>query len=99
MRPTEAEIWIEVVYALPAKQEVVILRLPAGATALGAVLASGLPDRYPELAQKTIELGIYSKRIPSDTLLRNGDRVEIYRALKADPKDARRRKAASRPQR
>jgi len=97
MRPTEAGIRVEVVYALPEKQEVVTLHLPVGATALGAVLASGLQDRYPELAQKMGILGIYSKQVPSDTPLRNGDRVEIYRPLKADPKDARRRKAATKP--
>jgi len=77
---------VEVVYALPERIELVALELPAGATAADALRASGLAD-------KASAIGIFGKRVDPATPLADGDRVEIYRALRLDPKDARRRRA------
>lgn len=93
MSMTES-IRIEVVYALPERQEVVPLTLPAGATVLQAVEASGLPVKYPQIDLAKGKFGIYSKLTRPDVVLRDRDRVEIYRPLIADPKEVRKRRAA-----
>lgn len=84
---------IEVVLALPDRQYVAALPLHAGMTALDAVRASGLLERFPGPADATPALGIYGKRVEGTHLLREGDRVEIYRPLTNDPREARRRAA------
>jgi len=75
---------IEVVDARPDRAEVVEVRLPDGATVRDALAAAGL---------KGNQTGIFGKRATMDTRLAEGDRVEIYRPLKLDPKEARRRRA------
>jgi putative ubiquitin-RnfH superfamily antitoxin RatB of RatAB toxin-antitoxin module len=77
---------IEVVDAWPQRAEVLELRLPAGATVRDALAASGL---------KGVQVGIFGKRVTMDTRLADGDRVEVYRPLAIDPKDARRRRVKS----
>ena len=85
---------VEVVYALPTQQDVVQLTLPAGSTAVQAVEASGMMARHPEIDLKKNKLGIYSKLAKADTVLRDRDRLEIYRPLIADPKEVRKQRAA-----
>ncbi|MDI6749056.1 MAG: RnfH family protein [Rhodocyclaceae bacterium] len=87
-------IKIEVVYALPTRQEVVPLTLPAGSTLQQALEASGLLAKYPEIDLAKGKFGIYSKLAKLDTVLRDRDRVEIYRPLIADPKEVRKQRAA-----
>ncbi|MDR2637507.1 MAG: RnfH family protein [Zoogloeaceae bacterium] len=82
-------IHVEVVYALPDKQEIVPLDLPAGSTLGDAVEASGLAGKYPRIDLASGKFGIFSKLAKTDTPLRDRDRVEIYRPLIADPKTAR----------
>jgi putative ubiquitin-RnfH superfamily antitoxin RatB of RatAB toxin-antitoxin module len=86
------QIAILVVYAAEHEQIVVKLRLASGATLGDAITLSGLCERYRlgELAGLT---GIHGRLRPQSELLRDGDRVEIYRPLLADPKDARRKRA------
>ena len=78
---------VEVVFALPERQALRRVELPAGSTAEEAVSASGL-------ARAGARLGIYGKVIAPGTVVKDGDRVEIYRPLRADPKDLRRARAA-----
>ena len=87
-------IQVEVVYARPERQEVIHLKLPAGSTIQQAIEASGLAQRYPELAAGGVKTGIYGKLAKADTALRSQDRVEIYRPLIADPKEVRKQRAA-----
>jgi putative ubiquitin-RnfH superfamily antitoxin RatB of RatAB toxin-antitoxin module len=94
-----ALLHIEVVYALPERQEVVSLRLPPGSTVRQAVEASGLLARYPQIDLTRNRLGIYSRLITPETPLRDRDRVEIYRPLLADPKEVRRQRAVADKQR
>ena len=75
---------IEVVRALPAKASVVTVQLDEGATVAEAIAASGLTGTA---------FGIFGKSVAAGHRLRDGDRVEIYRPLKMDPKEARRRRA------
>lgn len=85
---------IEVVYALPQRQALVRVRLPEGATVRDAVLASGLLDIYPDIElDGRNKLGVFAKLVKADTVLRDRDRVEIYRPLIADPKAVRKKRA------
>lgn len=84
---------IEVVYALPSGEDAVTLMLAAGATALEAVRASGVLERHPEIDLGRQKIGIHGRVVAAQATLRDGDRVEIYRALAVDPKEARRRRA------
>lgn len=92
---TEQELRIEVVYAMPDQQELISLRLPEGSTLKQALEASGLLEKYPEIDITKNKFGIFAKLSRLDTLLRNQDRVEIYRPLIADPKEIRKQRAAA----
>lgn len=87
---------VEVVYARAQEQLVVALRVPSGTTVREAIRLSGLATRL-EAGDGAGAVGIHGKVVPADTALRQGDRVEIYRPLVADPKQARRRRAAGMP--
>jgi putative ubiquitin-RnfH superfamily antitoxin RatB of RatAB toxin-antitoxin module len=91
---TPETIHVEVAYARAERQEVIPLVLPAGATLQQAVEASGLPAKYPEIDPAKGKFGIYSKLARPDAVLRDRDRVEIYRPLIADPKEVRKQRAA-----
>jgi len=66
----------------------------APATAWDAVRASGVLERWPELADGEPSIGVWGRATSADAALGDGDRVEIYRPLAADPQEARRRRAA-----
>jgi putative ubiquitin-RnfH superfamily antitoxin RatB of RatAB toxin-antitoxin module len=85
---------VEVIYALKDKQELVALKLPAGATAGEAVERSGLLGKYPEIDLARNKLGVFARLVKPDAVLRDRDRVEIYRPLIADPKEVRKKRAA-----
>ncbi|MDQ1243135.1 MAG: uncharacterized protein QG601_44 [Pseudomonadota bacterium] len=87
-------VGIEVVYALPGRQRVVRLPLDQPISAEEAVRASGLLEEFPELAGQALALGVFGRTVDGRHVLRAGDRVEIYRPLKVNPRDARRRAAA-----
>ncbi|MCX7897893.1 MAG: RnfH family protein [Rhodocyclaceae bacterium] len=87
-------IEIEVVYARRERQDVIPLRLPVGSTVEDALAASGLLERYPEIDLARGKFGIYGKICRLDAVLRDHDRVEIYRPLIADPKEVRKQRAA-----
>jgi hypothetical protein len=83
---------IEVVYALPQRQERILLDLAPGSTVLDAIQASGLLQRLPQIDLG--RAGVWGRPVSPDTRLRDLDRVEIYRSLIADPKLVRRERAA-----
>ena len=92
-------IEVEVAYALPEKQELITLSVKEGTTALAAVLASGLTTKYPQININEAKMGIFSKLLdgkhlpfPKDYVLEQKDRVEVYRPLLIDPKQARMQK-------
>ena len=88
------KISVDVCYAMAGRQEVVKLSLTAGSTLGDALQASGLLDKYPEIDLKKNKFGIWNKLAKVDAVLRERDRVEIYRLLIADPKEVRRQRAA-----
>ena len=84
---------VEVAYAGPEGQWLVALDLDDGATALDAVLRSGIPECLPGFDSASARLGVFARPVAHEATLRDGDRVEIYRPLLADPKSARRARA------
>ena len=87
-------IEVEVAYAEPDKQLIKTLQVPADTTAIEAVNLSGIREDFPQIpSDDEIEIGIFSKKCTADEVLQAGDRVEIYRPLLIDPKEARRLKA------
>jgi putative ubiquitin-RnfH superfamily antitoxin RatB of RatAB toxin-antitoxin module len=88
-----AGLRIEVVYALPEREEAVSLRLSPGATAADAVRASGILERHPEIDLDRHQIGIFGCVVEAGRALCDGDRVEVYRPLLVGPKEARRRRA------
>lgn len=84
---------MSVVYAEPDKVFDVELCLPDGATVHDAIAKSGIRASRPDVEIRSDRIGIFSRNVTLDTPLRDGDRVEIYRPLKVDPKEARRKRA------
>jgi hypothetical protein len=85
---------IEVVFALRDRQELVTVVLPEGATVADAIEQSSLQAAFPECSLDECSVGIWGRLTQRDQRLQRGDRVEIYRPLEIDPREARRRLAA-----
>lgn len=83
-------IRVRVVYALPAQQFVEDLTVPVGSTAREVIESSSLRLNFPRIDPGRDRIGIYSRLITADTVVEDGDRIEIYRPLQADPKSVRR---------
>ena len=86
-------IEVEVVYARPERQRRIALRVAAGACVADAIRQSGILGEFPEIDLGQAKLGIFSRRVDARDALHDGDRIEIYRPLVADPKSARRERA------
>lgn len=82
---------VEVAYARPDKQRILSLKVAPGTTMLEAVVQSGIERHFPEIDVASQAMGIFGQAVtnPATHPLREGDRVEIYRPLKIDPKKAR----------
>lgn len=92
-------ITVEVAYARPDKQVILKVSVPENATLEVAMRASGILEQFPEIDLDQNKVGIFGKLAKRDGPLRPGDRVEIYRPLVADPKQARRERATQARQR
>ncbi|MBZ0092540.1 MAG: RnfH family protein [Sulfuricellaceae bacterium] len=86
-------ISVEVIYALPTQQTPIRLDVPEGATVQQAIELSGVLEQFPEIDLSRNKLGIYARLAKPETVLRDRDRVEIYRPLIADPKEVRKKRA------
>ena len=91
--PTAGTIRVEVVYATPRKQLLLAVDMPQGCTVEQAIERSGIRREFEELKAGLPAVGIFSRKVALDRELRAGDRVELYRPLIADPKEARRKRA------
>jgi putative ubiquitin-RnfH superfamily antitoxin RatB of RatAB toxin-antitoxin module len=89
-----AQIHVEVVYACPGRQKVALVNLREGSSVREAIEQSGLLEEFPEIDLDRNKLGIWNKLAKAEAVLRDKDRVEIYRPLIADPKEVRRQRAA-----
>lgn len=85
---------VEVAYALPEEQRIFTLEVAEDATVQQVIEQSGVLQRYPDIDLTVNRVGVFSKLTKLDATLRPGDRVEIYRKLIADPKEARKKRAA-----
>lgn len=92
---SEAEIRVEVAYAKLHEQVLLELHVEAGTSAEQAIRRSGILERFPEIDLTQNKIGIFGKATQLDTHLQEGDRVEIYRPLIADPKEQRKKRAAA----
>jgi len=90
---------VKVVYALPDRQHVLDAEVEPGATIREAIEASGLLVLEPALREAPLDVGIWNQRAPQDALVGDGDRIEVYRPLTVDPKEARRLRAQLRRRR
>jgi len=91
--PDREYINIEVAYATPDKQLILPVSVPVGTTIEQAIRLSGIMRRFPEIDPENLVVGIFSKRAKLDHVLSEGERVEIYRPLQADPREVRRQLA------
>ncbi|MCV6590240.1 MAG: RnfH family protein [Marinobacterium sp.] len=89
-------IEVEIAFALPNEQKIVSLQIEEDCSAYDAVIKSGIIEQFPQIDPDSTPMGIFGKAIrnPKETVLKAGQRVEIYRPLIADPKEARARRAA-----
>lgn len=91
--PEALQIRVSVIYAEPGRVFSIDLALPEGSAVADAIERSGIHDAIPGIDVREDRLGIFARKVSPDTVLRDGDRVEIYRPLTIDPKEARRRRA------
>jgi putative ubiquitin-RnfH superfamily antitoxin RatB of RatAB toxin-antitoxin module len=84
---------IEVAFALPDRQFLECIDVGEGATVADAIRQSGLARRFPEVDIEKLEAGVWGRPARRDRVLAEGDRVEVYRPLEMDPREARRLKA------
>ncbi len=89
---------VEVAYAREDVQTILDLDVPAGTTLQQAIEQSGILDQFPEIDMEKNKVGIFSKISKRDAILRENDRIEIYRPLIADPKASRRKRAEKKTQ-
>jgi len=86
-------ITVEIVYARVDRQQLLTLTLASGSTIAEAIAASPILKQFPELQLADVKVGVFGQRCTLATVLHDGDRIEIYRPLIADPKQARRQRA------
>ncbi|NNJ64608.1 MAG: RnfH family protein [Xanthomonadales bacterium] len=90
---SRSRIDVEVAYATPEKQRIVTLTVEDGCTVEEAIERSNIREEFPDLEVYPAAVGVFSRKVPLGHRLRDGDRVEIYRPLIADPKESRRARA------
>jgi hypothetical protein len=86
-------IRVEVIYALPREQVLLDVQVPQGSTVEEAIKLSGILQKYPAIDLASNKVGIFAKLSKLDVVVRDKDRIEIYRPLIADPKEVRRKRA------
>lgn len=89
-----ATLRVEVAYARPDEQVIIPIEAPEGATVEQVIALSRIQERFPDIDLKTAKVGVFGKLGKLSTVVRTGDRVEIYRPLLADPKAVRKQRAA-----
>lgn len=93
MTSEEKLIHVEVVYALPQVQRVIKLAVMPDTPVQEIIERSGVLEMYPEIDLKKNKVGVFSRNVKLDATIHDGDRLEIYRPLLADPKEIRRKRA------
>jgi len=91
--PVSDRIAVEVVFGRPDAQTLVALSLQQGATVASAIASSGLAENYPDESFADLPTGIWGRIVDKECILKDGDRVEVYRPLQLEPRESRRRLA------
>ena len=89
------QMQVEVVFALPEKQVLLVLAVEHGATVADVIAASELEETFPDASLCDLDTGIWGHPVARDRRVENGDRIELYRSLQRDPREARRELARS----
>jgi len=84
---------VEVIYATLQQQNSITIKINKGDTINDVIIASGLLIKYPEIDLNINKVGVYNQAKKLNEIVKAGDRIEIYRALIADPKEVRRKRA------
>jgi hypothetical protein len=87
-------IHVEVAYAKHNKQLIIPIDVETGTTVIQAIKRSGILEEFKEIDIENCDVGVFGKQVKGDNVLKEGDRVEIYRQLIADPKEVRKKRAA-----
>lgn len=87
------DLSVEVVLATPERQVLLTVNVEAGASVADVIASSGLESQFSDLAVADLAVGIWGKRVSRDSAVNAGDRVELYRPLVVDPREARRQRA------
>jgi len=95
MQDNEQKMLVEVAYALPCQQLITLVHADHSMTVEKAIQASGILQKFPEINLRVNKVGIFGKLSKLDSTLRHMDRIEIYRPLKADPKELRKQRVAA----
>lgn len=90
------EISITVAYGTPERQVEIPVVVEKNCTVAVAIRRSGILEQFPEIDLANVAVGVFSRKVALDDLLETDDRIEIYRPLQLDPKEARRLRAARR---
>lgn len=93
MNIEQDQFTVEIIYALPHQQKRIKVSIKPGTTCIDAVKQSDMQRYFPDIDLEAVKLGIFSRSVKHAEILQPGQRVEIYRALIADPKDVRRKRA------
>ena len=93
MARNKTPLAVEVVYAMRGEQVLLSLKVSPGTTVCEAIAQSGIARRFPQIDPAHSKVGVFGRLVKPDRVLQAGDRVEIYRPLIADPKEARRQRA------
>ena len=88
------EIIVEVAYAMPDEQVILSIKVPTNSDVKQAIEKSGIQIKFPSIDLSKNKVGIFGKKTTLDHVLKNRDRIEIYRPLILDPKEMRRKRAA-----
>jgi len=88
------EILVEIAYALPEEQVIISIKVPTIFNVQQAIDKSGIQKKFPSIDLSKNKVGIFGKKTTLDHVLKNRDRIEIYRPLILDPKEMRRKRAA-----
>ena len=88
------EILVEIAYALPEEQVIISIKVPSKSDVKQAIEKSGIQIKFPSIDLSKNKVGIFGKKTTLDHVLKNRDRIEIYRPLILDPKEMRRKRAA-----
>lgn len=92
-RRETSDVRVEVVFAAPDRQELIEIEVPSGTSVDEAIAASSIDQLFPGIELAHCDVGIWGRIVERNTLVSDGDRVEIYRPLLMDPRDSRRLRA------